>query len=164
MDNNFDSRINLNNKQHDQVKLILNQCEEPLLYNQIKFLTSRPWWNKDHDSLQLSLSKMFPGTHLVSDPSDDIDLYKMNTIQIPGPNYKIHRMQKSACHDNSMELFLKDPENAKLFSGYALSTDRLWRHHSWIITQTGDIIETTQERLIYLGYDVSSKFYLFEIT
>ena len=155
MDNfDFDLRIDPKKSSIDenQIKDILdNKLESTLDNNRIELLKNKPWWNDIHNSFQLAIDKIFPGTHLVAHPGDIEDLLKIDTIKIPGPNYTIQVMQQSRCHHNALELYLKD-QTLKMFSGYALSTDRLWRHHSWIVTPTDNIIETTEERLIYIGH------------
>lgn len=138
-----------------QIKDILdNKLESPLDQDRIRFLKTRPWWNDIHNKFQLIIDEIFPGTHLVASLKDTIDLLKIDTIQIPNNNYTLQQMRPSRCHDNVFELYLKD-KTLRIFSGYALSSDRLWRHHSWITTPTDDIIETTTTRLIYIGHDIA---------
>jgi hypothetical protein len=145
---------NFYNFDKKEITKILDNTSIPLLDNdRITFLKNRPWWNKVHDNFQSCLDEMFPGTHLVADPFDVDDLLNINTIMIPNSNYQIKQMERSMCHDNSIKLCTTD-SSLKLFSGYALSDDKLWRHHSWVMTKTDDIIETTEKRLIYLGYNV----------
>jgi hypothetical protein len=151
-------KFNINIKDssiEQQIKDIIDKLE-PLDVSRINFLTSRPWWKNMHNDLQLTMNKIFPGTHLVASPNDLLDLINVNTIIIPNSNYKIQLMEQSRCHDNSLKLYKNDP-TLKLFSGYALSGDGLWRHHSWVMTQADDVIETTEKRLIYMGYDLHTK-------
>jgi hypothetical protein len=54
------------------------------------------------------------------------------------------------CHNNSKYLSMKY-NTYKLYHGYALSDDGLWRQHSWCLTKTGNVIETTDIREIYYG-------------
>jgi hypothetical protein len=112
-----------------------------------------------HDYFQLFLNKNFSGTHLVAcwDTNSLISLMSVNTIAIPTPQtYKIHFIEAGQCHENVYDLWKQD-KNLKTYTGYALSQDRLWRHHSWCVDQTGTLIETTFERLIYIGYETKLK-------
>lgn len=42
-------------------------------------------------------------------------------------------------------------------SGYALSGDGLWRQHSWAVTSSGRIVETTEPCLAYAGFMLSEQ-------
>ena len=63
---------------------------------------------------------------------------------------KLIEMQTSGCHDNCEILNLFNDSN-KVFTGYALSSDGLWRFHSWCVDENNYIIETTESRLLYYG-------------
>lgn len=54
------------------------------------------------------------------------------------------------CHDNCRELTRQDPA-LSWHHGYALSTDGMWREHSWCVRPDGGIVETTVERVAYYG-------------
>lgn len=69
----------------------------------------------------------------------------------------------SACHQNSAEVFLENVDIYRIATGYALSSDGLWRQHSWVVEATSsesdydtpsdwNIIETTEVRDEYFGY------------
>lgn len=68
----------------------------------------------------------------------------------------------SQCHQNVIDLW-KAKSIQHIYTGYGLSEDGLWRAHSWgvdIIYADDDsppvktVIETTEERTIYFGYEV----------
>lgn len=71
----------------------------------------------------------------------------------------------SQCHMNSCFLYKFDEvqveyeECVKIMTGYALSSDGMWRQHSWCIAYMGEdyiedsiIIETTEKRVAYFGF------------
>ena len=71
----------------------------------------------------------------------------------------------SQCHRNSCYLYKCEEIQAeyeyavKIMTGYALSSDGMWRQHSWCICDIGEdyiedsiIIETTEERIAYFGF------------
>lgn len=63
-------------------------------------------------------------------------------------------MRISGCHKNAAELHLRDPENAVVCTGYALSSDGMWRTHSWALRREGErqaVYETTCARSMYHG-------------
>jgi hypothetical protein len=53
------------------------------------------------------------------------------------------------CHDNAIALW-ESGECTGIGTGYALSADGLWRHHSWGQTST-TFFETTVQREAYFG-------------
>jgi len=72
----------------------------------------------------------------------------------------------SQCHANSCELWQNNRKQfqVNIATGYALSSDGLWRQHSWLIhryqTRTQSrmrLIETTVKRLAYFGYELTEE-------
>ena len=72
----------------------------------------------------------------------------------------------SQCHRNSCELWLNNRRQfqVSIATGYALSTDGLWRQHTWLIhryrTRTQSrlrLIETTEKRLGYFGFEMTEE-------
>lgn len=57
--------------------------------------------------------------------------------------------EPSQCHANTARLHVTREWAA--WTGWALSPDGLWRQHSWAMTTTGRIVETTEPRLLYYG-------------
>ena len=66
--------------------------------------------------------------------------------------------EPSACHANAAMMFVRSRRKVRVASGYALSSDGLWRQHSWGI-DLGDrrILETTYRRVRYYGYDMDDR-------
>lgn len=70
----------------------------------------------------------------------------------------------SQCHKNSAELYDNNTDNPKvklkIATGYALSTDGLWRQHTWLVhvlPHKNSIIETTSERVAYFGFVMTNE-------
>lgn len=61
--------------------------------------------------------------------------------------------EPSACHVNVRAWFDEHADGATACCvGYALSSDGLWRHHSWgLLVETGTVVETTVGRDRYFG-------------
>jgi hypothetical protein len=53
-------------------------------------------------------------------------------------------------------LFHRNPAGTRIVTGYALSSDGLWRQHSWAMAGDGGVVETTEERLLYFGYELTA--------
>lgn len=72
----------------------------------------------------------------------------------------------SQCHRNSCELWMNNRKQfqVNIATGYALSSDGLWRQHTWLIhryqTRTQSrmrLIETTEKRLGYFGFEMTAE-------
>jgi hypothetical protein len=156
---------NLNFAKHsisdNQIKLILKTVDN-VSPDQIDWLESKDYWWDLHTKFQQYIDKYFYGTHIVAMPYDSPDIIRnLNKIQIPDSKYQVLPMNDSECHDNVIKLFKSDP-TLHIFTGYVLSTDGLWRYHSWATSNDGSIIETTESRLIYIGKDLTSKYQYLE--
>ena len=119
----------------------------------IKILKTKSWWTTNHDVLQSELEKICPGTHLVAVPWDSKTLKYLSKGGILRINDRkdilFHEMEASSCHNNC-EILLSAGKIESYCTGYALSIDRLWRHHSWGISFDNKIVETTEPRIAYL--------------
>lgn len=161
MQNTFSEDINTRLKDYssnlDKIKDVLLNVN-PVTQERITVLKLKPWWNDKFDQFQQYLDTKFPGTHVVSFPSEDASstVLKLDTFMFPDQNTVLTVMQRSACHDNCIALHYHDKSH-RIFTGYALSGDGLWRHHSWIMTQKNCIVETTEDRLMYIGYDATNE-------
>ena len=70
---------------------------------------------------------------------------------------RLWRGSPSNCHGNVSLLWKeKGSKGFKIYTGYGLSEDGLWRQHSWG-TMNGTIIETTVEREKYFGFELSEE-------
>ena len=72
--------------------------------------------------------------------------------------------QPIQCHANAAFMWADHPERLGIVTGYALSADGIWRQHSWLRDLVdGHILETTQPRQTYFGFDLtpeeSQRFY-----
>lgn len=125
--------------------------------SQIQFLTSRPWYSKEHDQLNLILNSIVPQTHIVAPFGAHVQI-DTNQVMLTNPaelNVKLIKMIQSGCHDNCEILFENGKIN-KICTGYALSKDGLWRFHSWGFDNENNLVETTEPRLLYWGNVVLS--------
>ena len=99
-------------------------------------------------------------THVVAFPFvhfeilDKIDKCELYEVLEDKSNVKFVDMTTSGCHNNC-DLLLENDDTIKIFTGYALSLDGLWRYHSWCIDKDDSIIETTESRILYFGAQVN---------
>jgi hypothetical protein len=56
------------------------------------------------------------------------------------------------CHSNSAYCWDENRELCRICTGYALSKDGMWRQHSWVYTNDGKVVETTEKRVAYFGF------------
>jgi hypothetical protein len=75
---------------------------------------------------------------------------------------RIHMMKgrPNQCHRNSAYCWNANKEKAVLCTGYALSEDRMWRQHSWLVElrpRKNKIVETTVERVAYFGFAMTEE-------
>jgi len=128
-----------------------SKLENLLDQETIHFLKTRPWWNQDHDQLQEILVELVPDTHLVAAPDDNVnEMFDEFLLRLADENVILKKMKTSLCHDNSKKLLCKR-KIKEMHTGYALSSDRRWRYHSWGIDSEDRIVETTVPRLIYIS-------------
>jgi hypothetical protein len=62
----------------------------------------------------------------------------------------LKHMAPCKCHNNCALLWNKNPKTHKIATGWALSSDGIWRQHTWLI-KGNVIIETTEPRIQYYG-------------
>ena len=60
--------------------------------------------------------------------------------------------QPSQCHSNSAFCWDENRELCTICTGYALSKDGMWRQHSWVFTNDKVVVETTEKRVAYWGF------------
>lgn len=58
---------------------------------------------------------------------------------------------KSACHANTARLHEANPEQIQIVTGYAMSSDQVWRQHTWGLLGK-KVVETTEKRVKYFGF------------
>lgn len=114
---------------------------------QINFLISKLWLTDSHKNLNKILNKLAPNIYIVAVPFKHIKINnatdKCKLFYTRIHNIKLIKMENSRCHDNCEILFNSRNSN-KLYRGYALSQDGLWRFHSWCVDKNGCILETTE--------------------
>jgi len=71
--------------------------------------------------------------------------------RFPGRS-KSMRGEQSRCHSNSAACWSANEDNCSICTGYALSKDGMWRQHSWVYTNDGAVVETTEKRIAYFGF------------
>lgn len=76
-----------------------------------------------------------------------------------GDKARLMKGEPSQCHRNSCNLWRAnrgiEGVNLHIATGYALSTDGMWRQHSWLVhakPRSNQIIETTVKRIGYYGF------------
>lgn len=84
----------------------------------------------------------------------DLDTILEKALFLSSNNAVLEEGEPSRCHANAAKLWRKDPENTQIWTGYALSSDGMWRQHSWAVRE-GVIIETTVSRAGYFGFPLS---------
>ena len=95
----------------------------------------------------------FGGEEIV--PRDEPDLSEIiSRGKIFKEKAKLKIMKLISCHSNVVELYAN--KNYKIATGYALSSDGLWRQHSWCIDNKS-IIETTKKRKKYFGFVLTDR-------
>lgn len=119
-------------------------------------------WTVEHDRIQTLVSRLVPGTFLVSNEDSCEDFRDslsrgrvLPGVEIRVPNIFNDRinmkvMDTARCHDNCDKL-LRQKKIQTMITGWALSDDGLWRWHSWGIDRRGGLVETTLPRLVYLS-------------
>jgi hypothetical protein len=82
----------------------------------------------------------------------------------PGARALYWQGEDSGCHTNASMLFVATKGAVRIASGYALSSDGLWRQHSWgVDAEDGRVVETTERRVRYFGFvlnDAESLFFV----
>jgi len=68
---------------------------------------------------------------------------------------KVVPCQPNECHRNCATLWKLSPDAVSIVTGYCLSSDGMWREHTWLIDALDDIVETTLPRTRYFGIRLS---------
>ena len=74
-------------------------------------------------------------------------------VRLSGRSAELVRLDMCRCHGNSAKLHLADP-SFRIMTGYALSSDSIWRQHTWTI-RDGKVVETTEPRVLYFGFELA---------
>jgi hypothetical protein len=91
-------------------------------------------------------------------PFKETDLEKIiqRGKRFPGRS-KTMKGEPCQCHANSASCWEQNRELCKICTGYALTRDGMWRQHSWVFTNNGVVVETTQKRVQYFGFILTEK-------
>lgn len=115
-------------------------------------------WGEQEISLNGRLNSYYNDTAMVT---HGLSLMSMRFLMFYGEpvvgEVVFTNMKTSRCHDNSFDYSSELSNNAKLYTGLALSNDGVWRPHSWCVNQNGQIIESTEPREFYYGICLNSK-------
>jgi hypothetical protein len=92
------------------------------------------------------------GEFLVAAPDPDTDIPALlESGFVMGGPIKLKVMKSSMCHQNISAVWKSHKFGiVGVGTGYALSSDGLWRQHSWGVLREG-ILETTEIRDKYFG-------------
>lgn len=63
----------------------------------------------------------------------------------------MRRGKPCQCHANTAAMWKKNPDRVSIVTGYALSDDGVWRCHTWGLSKSGTVYETTVARDGYFG-------------
>ncbi len=143
--------------------LIDNKIQNKLEYitsypdlDRIIWLNTQQWYTQEHEELNTKLTEIAPKTQILAHPHHHIPIkFILDAGQIVNIRVLQYDMENSRCHDNCDKLYLRN-EIANVYTGFALSSDGLWRYHSWGYDSddSGYIVETTEERLLYFGVKI----------
>jgi hypothetical protein len=75
---------------------------------------------------------------------------------VHGPTVRVRPGDVGECHRNVATLWI-DGVIESIGTGYALSDDGLWRQHSWGVDPDGVVVETTDQRRVYVGIILPSR-------
>lgn len=70
---------------------------------------------------------------------------------ISSDKYELFLGERSQCHANCANLWKENRKTYKIMTGYALSDDKMWRQHSWLLHSKKYVVETTEQRVAYYG-------------
>jgi len=120
---------------------------------QAKFMSAvatQPLWTK------LKSRLVTIGGDQVVIPNYEPDLKRILTRGTEfGGSSQVIKGKRSNCHGNVSDLYDADAVDS-IVTGYALSSDGLWRQHTWGL-KGGVVIETTEKRTKYYGVVLNSK-------
>jgi hypothetical protein len=106
---------------------------------------------KKHQKLKNKLLDIGGWAAVIPKIEEDLEKIMKRGGKFPGHS-KTMKGQPCQCHSNSAFCWDENRNLCKICTGYALSRDGVWRQHSWVITNQGQLIETTEKRIQYYGY------------
>lgn len=72
-------------------------------------------------------------------------------VEMSPKGLKMMMGDRSACHANTARLYETNQKQVRIVTGYALSSDQVWRQHTWGLWGK-KIVETTEKRIAYFGF------------
>lgn len=119
-----------------------------------KAAEKKPQWRE----LQKVLSDLSRGSMLVV-PKNGVEPHLPALLSRgflkAGSGAKMIKGEANQCHKNTSNLYLAGKVDT-IVTGYALSSDGLWRQHSWGLSD-GKVIETTERRVKYFGVSLNDR-------
>lgn len=112
---------------------------------------------KDYKELFLNLEKKIENSMVV--PMYEAHLEEIKTRgYLKETSNKFLKGQHSRCHSNSASYALRN-DSYKICTGYAYTEeDGLWRQHSWVLNEKGEVLETTPtKRDFYFGFELNKE-------
>lgn len=81
----------------------------------------------------------------------DLEKILRRGVIFPGKS-RMMKGEPCQCHRNSALCWDENRELCTICTGYALTRDGMWRQHTWVVTNSGLVIETTMKRVQYFGF------------
>jgi len=106
---------------------------------------------KKHQKLKNKLLGIGGWAAIIPHVEEDLEKLMSRGRKFPGRS-RTMRGEPCQCHSNSALCWDENRELCKICTGYALSRDGVWRQHSWVYTNQGNVVETTEKRIQYFGY------------
>jgi len=103
---------------------------------------------------------------IIDDEDETIDCMLTRGEFIEPKEAKYVAGYPNQCHYNSACYWSNNSDICSLMTGYALSSDGMWRQHSWCLLQKDPrsdksikdtVVETTAHRLLYYGFRLTNK-------
>jgi len=130
-----------------KTKSVTNERQRAHLEDQSRSLPARL---RPLEEKLLSLGGSFA---LVRHNEPDAEKILARGERLSGRGAVLKVVEHNRCHTNAARLWLAAPARFEIMTGYALSSDGLWRQHSWVRQRKdGKLIETTERRVLYFGF------------
>lgn len=107
--------------------------------------------NGPHQELKNKLLDIAGWAAVIPVVEEDLEKLMTRGRKFPGRS-RTMKGEPCRCHSNSALCWDENRELCSICTGYALSRDGVWRQHSWVLTNLGTVIETTEKRIQYYGY------------
>lgn len=110
--------------------------------SQIQFLRSRPWWQEFHEVHQETIVRLFPGTHIVAHHKcpEWFD-HHIDKFQLVNAT-PVRSVPDKPCPDfDTLSGWLFENGAARVWTGYRLDSDGLWRSCIWGDDADGTIVK-----------------------